>query len=80
MNLNGTSADNEFLSFILERFQIERKRFDRSGIYVFTQRMLAYNSNKIEGSTLTEEQQPLYLTQVLYLNQKIIIELKMLKK
>lgn len=56
MNLNGTSADNEFLSFILERFQIERKRFDRSGIYAFTQRMLAYNSNKIEGSTLTEEQ------------------------
>ncbi len=81
MNFNSdNNEDKKFLSFILERFQIERKRFDRSGIYVFTQRMLAYNSNKIEGSTLTEEQQPLYLTQVLYLNQKIIIELKMLKK
>lgn len=57
MNLNGTSDDNEkFLSFILERFQIKRKRFDRSGVYAFTQRLLAYNSNKIEGSTLTEEQ------------------------
>ena len=57
MNLNGTCDDNEkFLSFILERFQIERKRFDRSGVYAFTQRLLAYNSNKIEGSTLTEEQ------------------------
>ena len=81
MNFNSdNNEDKKFLSFILERFQIERKRFDRSGIYVFTQRMLAYNSNKIEGSTLTEEQQPLYLTQVLYLNQKIIIDLKMLKK
>ena len=41
---------------MLERFQIERKRFDRSGVYAYTQRVLAYNSNKIEGSTLTEEQ------------------------
>lgn len=42
--------------FLIERFQIERKRKDRSGIYGYTQRLLAYNSNKIEGSTLTEEQ------------------------
>lgn len=28
----------------------------RSGIYGYTQRTLAFNSNKIEGSTLTEEQ------------------------
>lgn len=34
----------------------EKKRNDRSGIYGFTQRTLAYNSNRIEGSTLTEEQ------------------------
>ena len=46
----------EFLDYLLERFQIERKKFDRSGIYGYTQRLLAYNSNKIEGSTLTEEQ------------------------
>ena len=32
------------------------KKSDRSGIYAYTQRALAYNSNKIEGSTLTEEQ------------------------
>ncbi|MCC8102029.1 MAG: Fic family protein [Clostridiales bacterium] len=49
-------ADSNFLTFLLERFEIERKRFDRSGVYAFTQRLLAYNSNKIEGSTLTEEQ------------------------
>lgn len=46
----------EVLDFLLGRFKIEKERFDRSGIYAFTQRLLAYNSNKIEGSTLTEEQ------------------------
>lgn len=48
--------EKDFLQFLLERFQIERKKFDRSGVYAYTQRLLAYNSNKIEGSTLTEEQ------------------------
>ena len=46
----------EYITFLLERFHIERARFDRSGVYGYTQRLLAYNSNKIEGSTLTEEQ------------------------
>lgn len=50
------SSDKEILKFLLERFKIERERFDRSGVYAYTQRLLAYNSNKIEGSTLTEEQ------------------------
>ena len=49
-------SNNEFLIFLLERLKIEREKFDRSGVYAFTQRLLAYNSNKIEGSTLTEEQ------------------------
>lgn len=38
-----------------ERFKIENMNDDRSGIYAYTQRYLAYNSNKIEGSTLTEQ-------------------------
>ena len=50
------SSNEKLLGFLLERFKIERERFDRSGVYAFTQRLLAYNSNKIEGSTLTEEQ------------------------
>ena len=50
------SNDKEFLKFLLERLKVERERFDRSGVYAYTQRLLAYNSNKIEGSTLTEEQ------------------------
>ena len=47
---------NEITRYLRERFYIERKKSDRSGIYAYTQRTLAYNSNKIEGSTLTEEQ------------------------
>ncbi len=52
----GDISSKEFLDFLLERFKIERDKFDRSGVYAYTQRLLAYNSNKIEGSTLTEEQ------------------------
>lgn len=48
--------NNDFLTFLLERFKIERQKFDRSVVYAYTQRLLAYNSNKIEGSTLTKEQ------------------------
>ena len=43
-------------SWLIDRFIIERKRFDRSGVYAYTQRAMAYNSNKNEGSTLTPEQ------------------------
>lgn len=34
----------------------EKRNNDRSGLYGYTQRTLAYNSNRIEGSTLTEDQ------------------------
>lgn len=49
-------SESVFLDFIIKRFKIEREKFDRSGVYAYTQRLLAYNSNKIEGSTLSEEQ------------------------
>lgn len=39
-----------------EIFEYELKGNDRKGAYAKTQKMLAYNSNKIEGSTLTSEQ------------------------
>lgn len=52
----GDIKEKELLDFLLDRFKIERERFDRSGVYAYTQRVLAYNSNKLEGSTLTEEQ------------------------
>lgn len=46
----------DYKNWLIERFMIERKRFDRTGVYAYTQRAMAYNSNKIEGSTLTPEQ------------------------
>jgi Fic family protein len=45
--------NNEALKWVLTT---EYKRKDRSGLYGYTQRTLAYNSNRIEGSTLTEDQ------------------------
>lgn len=47
---------SDFVASLVNRFQIEQRKNDRGGIYALTQRMLAYNSNKIEGSTLTEKQ------------------------
>ena len=41
------AADKDFLEFLLERFRIERKKLDRSGVYPYTQRLLSYNSNII---------------------------------
>lgn len=41
---------------LIERLQVEYERQDKSGVYGLTQRLLAYNSNKIEGSTLTYNQ------------------------
>lgn len=49
-------TNKELLDFLLDRFKIEREKFDRSGVYAYTQCLFGYNSNKIEGSTLTEEQ------------------------
>ena len=47
---------SKFKKWLIDRFIIERRKFDRSGVYAYTQRVMAYNSNKIEGSTLTPEQ------------------------
>lgn len=45
--------NNEALKWVLVT---EHNRKDRSGLYGYTQRTMAYNSNRIEGSTLTEDQ------------------------
>lgn len=47
---------DDLVRLLIRRFQIEQEKNDRGGVYALTQRMLAYNSNKIEGSTLTEKQ------------------------
>lgn len=48
--------DKKFTERLKQRLTIEFQNQDRSGAYGFTQRSMAYNSNKIEGSTLTERQ------------------------
>lgn len=50
------NSENDYVQLLKEQFQIEYKKKDRSGIYGLTQRLLTFNSNKIEGSTLTEDQ------------------------
>lgn len=48
--------ENKMVGLLKDRFRIEAKKKDRGGVYGFTQRKMAYNSNRIEGSTLTEKQ------------------------
>ena len=49
--------ENEtYMKRLKDRLQIEFKKQYRSGVYGYTQRSMAYNSNRIEGSTLTEKQ------------------------
>lgn len=56
-----------------KRFKIEYERNDRSAVYAKTQTIMAYNSNKIEGSTLTPEQTAsLFDTGVIYNNGEVM--------
>lgn len=56
-------------------FEFERR--DRQGIYAKFQKMMAYNSNKIEGSTLTGEQTAsLFDTGTLYATNDIVYRAK----
>lgn len=60
--------ENEtYMKRLKDRLQIEFKKQDRSGVYGYTQRSMAYNSNRIEGSTLTEKRQQVCLKQELYM-------------
>lgn len=47
---------DDFVKRLKEQMLDEFGRQDRRGVYGFTQKIMAYNSNKIEGSTLTSEQ------------------------
>lgn len=50
---------NKNINFVLalkERLKKEFSVQDRKGVYAYTQKIMAYNSNRIEGSTLTSEQ------------------------
>ena len=69
-----------YKEWLIKRFLIERKKFDRSGVYAYTQRAMAYNSNKIEGSTLTPEQTASLFDTERYRKVMIIIGPKMWRR
>lgn len=46
----------DFVKRLKKQLILEFERRDRKGVYAFTQKNMAYNSNSIEGSTLTSEQ------------------------
>lgn len=46
----------EFVKRLKKQLLLEFERQDRKGVYAFTQKNMAYNSNRIEGSTLTSQQ------------------------
>lgn len=48
--------EKKIVNDLSNRLINEFKKKDRSGVYGFTQRKIAYNSNRIEGSKLTENQ------------------------
>ena len=56
MTYGGDEVNQSYVELLRKRLLIEKEKSDRSGIYGISQRMMAYNSNKIEGSTLTENQ------------------------
>ena len=49
-------TEKQIVNVLIETFLKEHKLNDRKGVYAKTQKIMAYNSNKIEGSTLTSEQ------------------------
>lgn len=52
----GDGNLKEFVQQLKKEIKREFSIQDRKGIYALTQKNMAYNSNKIEGSTLTSEQ------------------------
>lgn len=48
--------NQDLINRLIQRLLIEHKKNDKSGIYGITQYTFSYNSNHIEGSTLTKEQ------------------------
>ncbi len=46
----------KYKNWLIKRFKIEKTKFDKSGIYAYTECLFAYHSNKIEGGKMTLEQ------------------------
>lgn len=77
VNMLTKKNSAEIVRELINRMMIEFKKNDRSGIYAKTQTEMAYNSNKIEGSTLTPAQtSSLFITGTLRSDGKIVYKAK----
>ncbi len=54
--MNNKFDEKAFVLQLKKQLITEFERKDKKGVYALTQKSMAYNSNKIEGSTLTSEQ------------------------
>ena len=47
------NKNSNFVLILKKQLKKEFSVHDRKGVYAYTQKIMAYNSNRIEGSTLT---------------------------
>lgn len=72
-------TENNLVRGLRESLQYEFKNHVKNGIYSYTQKKLAYSSNRIEGSTLTADQTSLLLIRALYTVTRFFVR-KILRK
>lgn len=64
---------NKDVALLINRLLVEKEYQVRNGVYGYTQRNMAYNSNKIEGSRLTKDQtSSLFETQTLKTDNEFV--------
>lgn len=64
---------NDYVTLLITLLTTEMNKKIRNGVYGYTQRNMAYNSNKIEGSTLSKEQTTsLFETQTLKSDKEFV--------
>ena len=74
-------TNKELLDFLVERFKIEREKFDRSGVCMRTHSVYLLTTRiRLKEVHLLRNRLLHYLIIGLFLNQMIIIEPKMLKR
>ena len=69
-----TENDQRLIVYKLQnRMMSEFNRNDQQGVYSVTQKIMAYNSNKLEGNTLTSDQTTsLFDTNTIYASNETI--------
>lgn len=72
-----TMREKNFVRQLRKEILLDFKKNNRKGVYAKLQKMMAYNSNKIEGSTLTSEQTAsLFDTGTIYAGENTVYRAK----